>query len=285
MIDTHCHLNWSPLSEDLQGVQQNARDVGVSGIIVIGTDLDTSRQAVTIATQLDKIWASIGLHPDTASPTHEINTQDIARWQTKLASMLPNPKVVAIGECGLDYVELHEQSQEVAYKIKNQQKQLFGMQIQLAKEFKLPLSIHCRNTKNAQQEPAHNLNAYADLIDTLEHFSKNDGVVPSFILHCMSGGPEYLREGLRLGGFISFAGNVTYPSAQSLRDLLHLTPLDRLLLETDAPFLSPKSKRGTPNTPANIAETFSCVANELGIAIEELDKVTTTNAQKIFHLT
>ena len=285
MIDTHCHLNLSPLQEDALHVRQLAQQQGVTELIVIGTDISTSKEALSIASSLPKTWASLGIHPDAANPQHAIDAQQIATWKEQLTALLPHEKVVAIGECGLDYVDLHNASKEIAQRIKNQQKQLFGMQIQLAKSFHIPLSIHCRNTKSIKDEPQHSLDAYTDLIDTLEHFSKDDGVIPTFVLHCMSGNLAYLQSGLRLGGYISFAGNITYSSAGLLRELLHNTPHDRILLETDAPFLSPQSKRGTPNTPGNIKETYEFVANELEISFLDLEEMVISNAKNIFHLT
>ncbi len=282
MIDTHCHLNLSPLSDDLANVWQRAQNAGVLETIVIGTEMNSSIQALSIASKLLGVSAAVGIHPDVIHPGVTSKDITLEEWETELDKLAQDKKVVAIGECGLDYVELHQINEEEAKTLKNLQKQLFGVHIKLAKKLGLPLSIHCRNTRGAKDQPKHGLNAYHDLFDTLEHFSKDDGVFPRFVLHCMSGDLEYLEQGLKRGGFISFAGNVTYPSAANLRELLKATPLDRLLLETDAPFLSPQASRGQTNEPAKVAETYAFVAQELDISIDELDKIVHDNAKKLF---
>lgn len=282
MIDTHCHLNLSPLSDDLEGVWNRAQEAGVTNTIVIGTTIPTSEEAVAIASKLVGIFAAVGIHPDVIGPATPKEAISLETWERELTTLAKDDRVVAIGECGLDYVDLHSVNETEAIRLKNLQKQLFGLQIKLAKKLNLPLSIHCRNVRSIKDTPHHHLNAYADLFDTLEHFSKDDGRLPKFVLHCMSGDRDYLKQGLRLGGYISFAGNVTYPSASSLVELLKATPLDRLLLETDAPFLSPQSSRGTPNEPAKVAETYEFVAGQLGMERDGLNQLTHANAKKLF---
>lgn len=266
MIDTHCHLNLPPLNTDLENVWQRAREQGVNQVVVIGTDIKTSKEAIAVASQYSEMFAGVGIHPENVK-------SDMTGWEEELASLAQKPKVVVIGECGLDYSETPLSP--------NVQKQLFGLHIRLAKKAGLPLSIHCRNSRG-KEVPQHGLNAYRDIFDTLEHFSKDDGVVPKFILHCMSGDKSYLKHGLKLGGYISFAGNITYSSAQALRDLLKATPLDRLLLETDAPFLSPQGKRGTTNEPANVALTYAFAAETLGLHLDTLIAQIQQNAKTIF---
>lgn len=282
MIDTHCHLNLPPLSEDARTVWKQANEAGVHTAIIVGANLESSRAAIETVRNLDGTHAAVGIHPDCISTSEETDGTPLANWTQELESLSTEKEVVAIGECGLDYVELHSLSSVQVEKVKNQQKRLFGIHIQLAKKHHLPLIIHTRNTRNSKDEPQHALDAYADVIDVLEHYSKTDGIIPSFVLHCMSGTTTYLEKGLALGGYISFAGNISYPSAGPLRELLHATPLDRLLLETDAPFLAPQSKRGSTNTPANITETYEFVANELGLSIEALTQQVVTNAGNLF---
>jgi TatD DNase family protein len=274
MTDTHCHLNLSPLFEDVENAVKLASETGVSQMIIIGTDLITSRIASDLSSKLLNCYSAVGVHPDEAGPT----------FADDLEKLIDNPKVVAIGECGLDYCDLHNQSETEAFKQKNIQKQLFGVHIKLAKKHNLPLSIHCRNTQKNGDLTSFGLNAYKDLFDTMEHFSKDDGMLPKFVLHCMSGDQEYLKKGLELGGYISFAGNVTYPSAQSLRDLLLNTPIDRLLFETDSPFLAPQGKRGTSNTPANVSDVYKFAANLLEINLDTLDKQVSENVKAIFRI-
>lgn len=274
MTDTHCHLNLSPLYEDVENAVRLANEAGVQKLIIIGTDLITSRIAIDLAGKLHNCFAAVGIHPDEAGPTF---TDDLER-------LINNPKVIAIGECGLDYCDLQNQTEAETFKQKNIQKQLFGVHIALAKKYNLPLSIHCRNTQKNGDQTNHGLNAYKDLFDTIEHFSKDDGKLPKFVLHCMSGDQEYLKTGLELGGYISFAGNITYPSAQSLRDLLLNTPIERILFETDAPFLAPQGKRGTSNTPANVSEIYKFAANLLGINLDTLDNQVSENVNAIFRI-
>lgn len=282
MIDTHCHLNLPPLRDEVNSVWSRAQEVGVTRAIVIGTDINTSRDSVEIASTLEGVSASIGIHPDVVKLEHEKDQEIWQEWRDTLEELAASNKVVAIGECGLDYVELQTIGQEDAIKLKNMQKALFGLHIKLAKKHQLPLSIHCRNTRSQKDLPKHDLNAYKDMFDAMEHFCKDDGLLPKFVLHCMSGDIEYLESGLKRGGFISFAGNVTYPTAESLRELLRATPLNRLLLETDAPFLTPQSGRGTTNEPAKISETYSFVGNLLGLSVDKLDETVTANAKNLF---
>lgn len=282
MIDTHAHLNLPPLSQDTAAVWQRATEAGVSKTIVIGTELKSSQSAIEIAHNLSGVYAAVGIHPDVVHPGVNVADITLSDWEAKLLDLAKNEKVVGIGECGLDYVELHGLDQQEAMRLKNLQKQLFGMQVNLSKALGLPLSIHCRNTRKADEQGKHGLDAYSDLFDTLEHFCKDDGILPKFVLHCMSGDQNYLEAGLKRGGFISFAGNITYPSASNLRQLLQATPLDRLLLETDAPFLSPQSSRGTPNEPAKVSETYEYVAKFLGTHRDELERIIDTNVGKLF---
>lgn len=277
MIDSHTHLNLSPLLEEWSTIWKSAQQAGVTKALCIGTDLATSKQAVELASKDPCIYAAVGLHPDEAE-------KGVADLQA-LESLCENDRVVAIGECGLDYVGLQGKGEEDIHKGKTIQKRVFGEQIQIAKRHHLPLSIHCRNTPKTGDSSDPLLDAYHDLLDTLRHFCVDDGVIPPFVLHCMSGSVEYLQEALPMGAYVSFAGNVTYPSATAIRELLHATPLDRLLVETDAPFLSPQGKRGTVNTPANVMDTAAFIAKELHMSLEEIDQLTTANARKLFKLT
>lgn len=280
MIDTHCHLNLSPLIENIKDVISRSEELGVKQMIIVGTDLISSRLGVDIAGKTPNVFCAVGVHPDTIHPNTTNFPFDI--YEKDLDELTKNKKVCAIGECGLDYVELQTLTSGEVSQLKNLQKKLFGLQIQLAKKKRLPLVIHCRNTKKASDPVHHGLNAYQDIFDTLDHFSKDDGTIPKFVLHCMSGNKKYLEQGLHRGGYISFAGNLTYPSAENLRELLRATPLERLLFETDAPFLSPQGKRGTSNEPANIAETYHFAAEVLGLHHDQLKIQIQQNVKQIF---
>lgn len=183
-------------------------------------------------------------------------------------------------ECGKE----KSQDATTAKEWRTRQRTLFGAHINMAKHADLPLLIHARNVRSRTDVPQHNLHAYSDILDTIEHFSKDDGVLPRFVLHCMSGELDYLKHALEMGAYISFAGNVTYPNAHTIRELLHATPLDRLLIETDSPFLAPQGKRGTTNEPSLVTEVCTFIAKELTMTPQEMDTLTTTNAKQFFRL-
>lgn len=275
MIDTHAHLNLSPLYEDRAAVITRAQNVGVTQFIIPGTDLTTSRINLQIADG-HTVFPAVGVHPE------ESNLPDLNQVEEELRQMLADPRVIAIGECGLDYCELQSLSEAQAKVGKNEQKRLFGLQISLAKEFHKPLIVHVRNQRRPKDPSASYLNAYADTLDTIRHFSTADGIIPAFVLHCASGNREYVEAALEMGSYISFAGNVTYKNAPELQDLLSLIPPDRLLLETDSPFLSPQSSRGSINEPAKIKETYEFVASHLQIPLSNLEALVVANARTFF---
>jgi TatD DNase family protein len=281
MIDTHTHLNLSPLEEMASEVVNRAIESGVSAMVCVGTDVTTSSLAVHHAKTFESVFASVGIHPEEAN---KLPGEALDSWRESILHFAEHPKVVAIGECGLDYSHVHSLPQSQATSQKNAQKRLMGMHIQIAKEVNKPLIIHARNAARVTDTPSSSLNAYQDVLDTLRHFSTSDGVIPPFVLHCVSGPLSYIMEALQMGAYISFAGNVTYPSAHAIRDILHITPLDRLLTETDAPFLSPQSQRGTPNESSKMAETVEFIATELGMSTQEVDTHTSTNARRFFTL-
>ena len=263
IIDTHVHYNLDPLYADWQRYWKEAQAAGVSKSIVVGTDAQSNARAIEIAHQDPNLFCAVGYHPtDTpASSTHTKIQQ--------LRTLIEHHKdsLVAIGECGLDY--LHIPKDQNAEQEKHRQKLLFGEHIALAKTYDLPLIIHCRD-------------AYDDLLDVLNHFSKSDGKTPRAVLHCMSGSIEYLNKALELGFYISFAGNVTYKNADSIRELARHTPHNRLLIETDAPFLAPQSKRGNINEPAYIAETSAFLADFLSMEKDLFEEITNENSMRFF---
>lgn len=247
MIDTHAHLDMLKTEEDLID-SINSLDC----IITIGCDKEEIYKAVNIANKYDNVYASIGYHPyDIKGLTDE----DIKQLK-KLA--LENEKVVAIGEAGLDYYR--------DITPKNLQWEFFEKQIALAKELNLPLIVHSRSANE----------------DTVKILQENAPYPASGIIHCFGGDIPMMEKCVDMGFYISFAGNVTYPKANNLREVLKRTPLDRLILETDSPFLSPQKRRGKPNKPSNIFYTLEFVADFLGIDKEELEKITDQNAQRLF---
>ena len=251
LIDTHCHLDFSPFDIDRDLVIQRAKQAGVAYFINIGSTLDSSAAACALAQRHPEVYASVGVHP------HDANSFDLA-IEVKLKELAQQPKVVAIGETGLDYYR--------NLSTPESQKQAFIRQIKLANDFKLPLVIHCRQAEQ-------------DLMQILRSTACLQAVV-----HCFSGDEKFLKECLDLGLFISFTCNITYKKAQGLREMVKLTPLNRIMLETDAPYLSPEGFRGERNEPLQIKLLADQVSQIKGISFEQVAEQTTLNAQGFFKL-
>ena len=222
MIDTHAHLD---ACDDPAAVVARAKAVGVTRIVTIGTGIDSCRAALSIAEQHDGVYAALGIDPHHAGSAE---TQRIG----ELRDLFSHPKAVAVGETGLDN---HHH-----YATPAEQRALFDAQIALAEELRKPIVIHSRDASAATAD------ALADFAGTV-------------ILHCFSS-PDLLSTALERGYYVSFAGNVTYPKAADLRDAAALVPVDRVLVETDSPYLSPQPVRGRPNEPANIGHTLDALA-------------------------
>ncbi len=272
LIDTHCHLDFPPFDPDRDAVIQRAKAAGIAYFINIGSTLESSNASCALAQKYKEIYASVGVHP------HDADTFDL-QAENKLKSLARNNKVVAIGETGLDYYR-NLSSQD-------NQKQAFAKQIKLAKELNLPLVIHSRQAEK-------------DLLQILKTALPLRAVV-----HCFSGDESFLRECLECGFSVSFTCNITYPArvsgggrdpangnktfqrdkkAQSLREMVRLTPLDRLMLETDAPYLSPEGFRGKRNEPLQIKLLAEEVSRIKGVSFEEIAEKTTQNTKKFFKL-
>ena len=252
-VDTHCHLDLEPLASSVAAVLERARLAGVQRCLTIGTTLEASRANVRLAHRYPQLAAAVGAHP------HEAEGVDEAMLAA-IDLLAADPVVVAIGEVGLDYYRQHASSVN--------QVRAFRDFLTLAQRRSLPLLIHCRN-------------AYDPLLEVL----KQDAQQPVHgVIHCASGPPEFIEDALQLGLHISFAGNVTFPNAQALRALVELVPDERLLLETDAPFLSPQPVRGRPNEPAYVTHTAACLAQVRGITLEALGQLTSRNAHRLFNL-
>ncbi len=252
IIDTHCHLDWKPLCEDVHDVLNRAREVGVVHCITIGTDLETSVKNVAYAEAHEQVSAAVGVHPNEAENVSDDGVKAIVE-------LSKHPQVVAIGEVGLDFYRDYA-SPEAQYKT-------LSTFIELAKQRNLPVIIHCRD-------------AYAELIAVLQ--KEAQGV--QGVIHCASGPPSFIEAALELGFYVSFAGNVTYPSAKDLRELIALVPDDRLLVETDAPFLTPQPKRGQKNEPSFVAHTLEFIAQARQMSPDTLGQITTANARRLFKL-
>lgn len=264
IFDTHCHYNMSPLYENWQDHWQKAQEHGVIGAVVVGTNIETSKRAIEIGQQAEKLLAAVGIHPHeyTDVQPRDLPTLLTAHQATLTMLIKQSEKVVAIGETGLDYFRLDDKTREVVI---NNQKQAFRMHVQLANEFKLPLIIHVRD----QDEQAY--------WDVLEILKAEYSFQRPFILHCLSGPVEYVKQALEMDAYTGIAGNVTYGNADHLRELVKMVPDDRLLSETDAPFLPPVPYRGQTCEPWMISETVKYLQESMGISatIEQ-------NAQKIF---
>jgi TatD DNase family protein len=249
-VDSHCHLD--SLEGDLLESLERAEAAGVGTMITIGTDLPSSREAVRLASAHPNVYATVGIHPYDAEDFDEVVGSEIER-------LAGDPRVVAIGEVGLDFYREHSSPEA--------QHRAFAAQIELAKRLGLPMVMHIRD-------------AFAQVIELLNQA----GPPETLIFHCFSGGAPEARIAVGMGGFVSFAGNVSYKSAENLREAVRATPLDRLLVETDSPYLSPIPHRGKPNEPRNVAFVGAAVAAAIGCEVEELAEATTANARRAFRL-
>jgi TatD DNase family protein len=266
MIDSHAHLDSPRYDEDRDALLARAYDAGVRAVlsIGIGEGPDTMHQALDLARQyaatpnMPKIYASAGVHP------HEAQQAGEAAY-AKLDHLLQQPEVLACGEIGLDYFYDHSP--------RDIQKAAFSRQMEIAAGRKKPIIIHCRPSENAT-------NAWDDTLAILEQEWKPSGL--GGILHCFTGEWDHARRAMDLGFLISFAGNVTFPKAQPIRDALAQVPLDRMLIETDAPFLAPVPNRGKRNEPAWVAQVAAKVGEVHGIAAEDVAFGTTKNFHRFF---
>lgn len=249
-----------------------AFDDGVKAIINVGVDLKRSRKSIEIAKKHKSIYVSVGLHPDNFV---ERGTHNVERnWKEKLKKLAKNKKVVAIGECGLDYFhithDMEHRTQELE-KIKENQKAGFVAQIDLAKELGLPVIVHCRE-------------AWDDLFGIISASSKT---LTKFVLHCYSGGKEDTKKFLKLPNvWFSFSGNITYPKpaerAEKLTEAVRMIPLDRIMLDSDAPFLASQEYRGKRNEPAYVKYIAQKIADTKKISADVVEKITDKNAEKFF---
>ena len=276
LTDTHAHLYWPDFQKDFDEILQRAKDAGVTNLINVGVDVEKSKEALRQAQgKLSNvsgltIYSSIGIHPEEA-PKYN-SDESIHKDMAELEQIyLSDPsKVSAAGECGLDYSPQWVPTPQA----KQLQRKLFQAQIDLAKKLHLPLLVHCRDDRS--QNPA-NSEAWDEVLEMV-------GNHPT-ILHCYSGLSKTTQKVLKNPNLIvSFASTLTYPANDYLREAAKILPLDRIVLETDCPFLPPQSKRGTRNEPANVVEVAQTIADIKGISLEEVANQTTKNAFVIFNL-
>jgi TatD DNase family protein len=263
LIDTHSHVSDPAFNADRAAVLARARDAGVGTMIDIGTDITTSRRAVKLASEQENVFAAVGVHP------HEGDAVDEKAVAALRELARSSPKVVAIGETGLDFYR-NRSSREG-------QTRAIRLHFALARELGLPLVLHLRSSANAGAGAS---DAYESAIALLRE--EPPGLTG--VSHCFSGTPELAKALVDLGFYISFAGNVTYPNAPVLRDAARATPLDRIVVETDCPYLTPQRHRGTRNEPAYVRFTAEEVAKARGLTVDEVERATAENARRLFRL-
>ena len=253
LVDTHCHLDFDDFTVDQSQILTRAKQAGVEQIITIGIDLPSSRGAVDLAKSNRDVYATVGIHPHSAGPLSE---KDIER----LATLGRESEVVAYGEIGLDFYR--------NYQPRSIQVSCLREQLEIARKLTLPLVIHNRE-------------AHEDLLKILrEHRAWEMGGT----MHCFSGDWSFARKCLDIGFCLSIAGPVTFAKSETLQDVARRCPLDRLLLETDAPFLAPVPKRGKRNEPAFLIHTAEKIASLRRISVVEVARHTSTNARRLFNL-
>lgn len=276
LIDTHCHVSFEAYKDDAEAVVKRALDAGVK-MITVGTRAETSRKAVEFAETHEGVWAAVGLHPghvhaqdfvdanevpaDQVSAGHQAEAFNPATYR----SLLIHPKVVAVGECGLDYYRLPPGV--LADQTKEEQKIVVRAQLALATETGKPVVIHCRD-------------AHADQAELLRAEIATGGLSRRGVIHCFTGTAAEAAAYKELGFYVAFGGIATF--AKNVMETVSAVPLDQLLLETDAPYLAPAPFRGKRNEPSYLKQIALKIASLKGVTVEELERVTTANAEKLF---
>ena len=277
LIDTHCHLDFPEFAEDLGAVIERAAAAGVERIITIGTTLDSSRAGIELANRYPNVYATVGLHPTSIGE----NTPDFIEELKQLAQ---HPKVVAIGECGLDFYRLVNDDKpdlvETAFgsitlsgietelridSLKAAQSAAFEQQLELAAQLAKPVVVHQRDSWN-------------ETLDILKQYSVKA------VLHCFTGGVTELSEVLALGYHVSFTGIATFKNATDVQAAVKAVPGDRVMVETDAPYLAPVPHRGKRCEPAYVRLTAETIAKERGVSFDSFAGTTTANAERFFGL-
>jgi TatD DNase family protein len=254
LIDSHCHLDYFNKPGEVDEVVARAMAAGVGEMVTIGVTFEQSKQAIDIAEKFDNVWATVGIHPNHAAEVLPVVEPEA------LAALTNHPKVIGIGESGLDYFYDHAP--------KDVQEQNFRANIRAAQLSGLPICIHTRD-------------ADEDLARILREERERGGKF-GFLLHCFSSSLELAQQALEMGGYISFSGMVTFPKGQNVRDVALQVPLERLLVETDSPYLAPVPFRGKRNEPAYTAHTAKFLAELRGLSEEALAELTTRNFRLLF---
>ncbi|MCX8570136.1 MULTISPECIES: TatD family hydrolase [Hyphomicrobiales] len=252
LVDSHCHLDFPDFAEERAAIVARAKAAGVERMVTISTRVKRFAQIIAIAEEFDEVFCSVGTHPHNADEELDVTSDELVR-------LSQHPKVVAIGEAGLDYF----------YDKAPREAQARGLRthIAAARETGLPLVIHARS-------------ADEDMAAILTE-ETGKGAFP-FILHCFSSGADLARVGVELGGYVSFSGIVTFKNSAELRDIARQVPHDRLLVETDAPYLAPIPFRGKRNEPAYVANTAAVLGETIGVSAQEIADITTANFFRLF---
>ena len=253
LIDTHCHLDFADFEEERDAIVARAHEVGVKQMVTISTKVRKLDGLLALTERYPSVFCSVGTHPNSADQELDIQTEDLVRLANQ------HEKIVAIGEAGLDYFYDTVKPED--------QKTGFLRHIAAARETQLPLVIHSRS-------------ADEDMAAILTE-ETGKGAFP-FILHCFSAGPALAQTGVELGGYISFSGILTFPKSEELREIAKTVPHDRLLVETDAPYLAPKRWRGKRNEPSYVINTAEVLADTIGVSMDEIADITTENAFRCF---
>lgn len=254
LIDSHCHLTDKKFT-DIKVTLKRASDAGVKKVIIPTTSVEDARRGVVIAVQEDQ-FCLVGIHPEEVE-----NITNVDGEISEIRKLTSNSRVLGIGEIGLDYYWDKDK------KTESLQIEIFRKQMILAVEKKLPVAIHMRN---AEQEMKKELLKFDEL--------------PQGQFHCFSGSPEFLQMIISMGFYVSFCGNITYKSAGNLRELVKMVPRNKLLLETDSPYLSPEPLRGTVNSPANVKIIAEFIARELNVDYSEIEEITSQNTKCLYSL-
>lgn len=312
MIDTHCHLNFAAFKDDVPQVIERAKARGVTQIIIPGTDLASSERAISIAQSSRNCWAAVGIHPHHSKDVSLVVNDDLRK---KLRQLLQQKRVVAVGEIGIDYHQYRKTKYgpiEITPEMKQKQKDLFVMQMELARDLSLPMSLHCRD---AHEDMIQIISSFAsnfakassDKKATADKSEFNDQTISSAsltnrseaksvkinsrkreistlsgVFHCFGGSKKHLRLLITMGYYIGFDGNITY--SEDWGTFVRSTPLDRLLLETDSPYLTPVPHRNERNEPQHIPLIAEAVAKYHQVPVAKVIHLSTMNAHKLFKI-
>lgn len=252
LFDSHAHIDDKKFNDDRDTTIARALESGIEGILNAGADMFSSARAVELAERYEAVYAAVGIHPHDAKEARETDYSKLAEWAAR-------PKVVAIGEIGLDY--------HYDFSPREAQKTVLIRQLDLARQLGKPVIIHDRE-------------AHGDILSIM----KKEGAGLSGVFHCFSGSMEMAREVLAMGFYLSFAGPVTFANAHKLKEVAREIPLDRLLVETDSPYLTPEPYRGRRNEPAYVRYVAETIAELRNIEPEYLAKITTENTKHLFKI-